>query len=337
MKRGAPRPRDAFTLIELLVVIAIIAILIGLLLPAVQKVRDAAMRTQCQNNLKQLGLAAHHYEETSGSLPPGYVGQYPTLGAPVAHPIPLDFQYVGLLVYLLPYVEQANLYQSFVEGLPNNYLSTTSVYPGWPEWPGPWSVRNTPVKTFQCPADGDQVSIVFAFCLTALDPQTGGWDLDVAFSGDPNIDPYLGRTNYLGVAGFSGRGTGNDLYAGVFTNRSTVTLAQLTGADGASNTLFLGESLGDQDTGPHQYGLGWIGCGTYPIANGLPTGEGPTYWANFSSRHTAVVQFCFGDGSVRGIRKGISGTSPFSQDFVTFALIAGWQDGTVVDASTISY
>src|SRR5437868_6691790 len=105
--------RSGFTLIELLVVIAIIAILIGLLLPAVQKVREAAARLQCQNNLKQLGLAAHNYHSSYNRLPPGYNGVTPNIHylAPGWDLYLGNPKWVGVLVYLLPYVEQDNIYK----------------------------------------------------------------------------------------------------------------------------------------------------------------------------------------------------------------------------------
>ena len=130
--------RRGFTLIELLVVIAIIAVLIGLLLPAVQKVREAAARIQCANNLKQLGLAAQNFHDVHQHLPPG-IGYYP----------PASGAFGTYFFHLLPYVEQDNLYQSALGSVPfPPPVGPTTVY-----YPGNNNVYSQRVAVFLCPSD----------------------------------------------------------------------------------------------------------------------------------------------------------------------------------------
>jgi len=132
-------PRRGFTLIELLVVIAIIAVLIGLLLPAVQMVREAANRIKCSNNLKQLGLAAHNFHDVNGHFPPG-IGYYPPAGCGV---------FGTHQFHLLPYVEQDNLYRSAIGPVPfPPPVGTTTVL-----YPGNNNVYSQPVPVFLCPSD----------------------------------------------------------------------------------------------------------------------------------------------------------------------------------------
>ncbi len=152
LHQGLSRLRDhrGFTLIELLVVIAIIAILIGLLLPAVQKVREAAARMQCQNNLKQIGLAMHNHNDTTGFLPSGgqhwsmaptygtpVVGVAPNPSVPAATPVDVTEQRAGWLFQLLPFIEQDNVYKGG----------------GQPTLGGQMSqARATLIKTYFCPS-----------------------------------------------------------------------------------------------------------------------------------------------------------------------------------------
>jgi prepilin-type N-terminal cleavage/methylation domain-containing protein/prepilin-type processing-associated H-X9-DG protein len=224
------KSRSAFTLIELLVVIAIIAVLVGMLLPAIQKVREAAKRMACSNNLKQIGLAAHNYDSTYGSLPPGYLGYKPVMLADNPANI---FQYVGVLPYLLPYLELETIYNKLKVCLdPNVYTLATPPMsrPDSSSWwhydPPPkyydWQMAQTQIKLFTCPSDtvsDDPVedssggvsgigSTMICGAITT-DPNNRVYivvgHFPKGYGNDPSR-PWLpkGHSNYAGVAGALG-------------------------------------------------------------------------------------------------------------------------------------
>jgi prepilin-type N-terminal cleavage/methylation domain-containing protein len=309
--------RRGFTLIELLVVIAIIAILIGLLLPAVQKVREAAARMQCDNNLKQIALASHDFQSTYGRLPPGCNSD------PPGQPISFAYQYYGTLAFLLPYIEQDNLYKQ-LSPAPN----LNSLQPGANWWnTSGWNAAFYRIKIFECPSD-TAASAQTIFVLTDTQPAGPSSAYLQAWSFGSNPPYNFGVTNYLGVMGGMGKlNNGWDPWAGLYYTQSAVSMTQLTAADGASNTLAFGENstLAGQLAGNGSNGFAWMGAGGMPVAYGFS----PAAWWTFSSNHPGVINFALGDGSVRGISKTAATRAIRSA--------AGWMDGEVYDPSAAGF
>jgi prepilin-type N-terminal cleavage/methylation domain-containing protein/prepilin-type processing-associated H-X9-DG protein len=345
------RTRRAFTLIELLVVIAIIGVLIALLLPAVQRIREAASRTSCANNLKQLGLACHNYQSAKGRLPPGYLGPIPN--EQEFAPNTDGMQHVGLLVYLLPYFEQNTIFGQLQIDLDERHLA-----PAWYTNPTNWKLAQTRIKVFECPSDnvdddtaalgtveGFHVYNVNAPLVPNADDNVHG-DSVVLPPSDPTN---LGRSNYAGSAGLAGKGTSQywSQYEGIFTNRSTTSLENI--ADGTSNTLLLGEFDGGRLNGQRAYLRSWMCAGVVPTLSGLAAdGQDPIYPPIFGSKHPGLVQFCFADGSVRSLRKGSSWINAiagwdlanfwpdqFPSDWWILQELGGMRDGGTRDRSSL--
>src|SRR5262245_9449706 len=262
--------RRGFTLIELLVVIAIIGVLIGLLLPAVQKVREAAARAQCQNNLKQLGLALHHYHDAHGVFPPAYVGDPFASGSAfgVSYPDdngngPSGFAWGALL---LPYVEQDNLYKSFNFNLPcwapqNAAAARTKVgvflCPSATGGSDGFAVERFTAGTAAAPRDPVPFSPTITFAHSHYVTNAGihqPWGRAPAYSKDftiPEPIPATGKTATID---------------GPFFRNARLRVADVT--DGLSQTVFLGEhsSVLSNKT--------WVGV--VPFAATCPKGRFPS-------------------------------------------------------------
>ena len=320
--------RVGFTLIELLVVIAIIAILIGLLLPAVQKVREAAARAKCTNNLKQLGLALHAYHDANLYFPPGYVdGNTSTTSTPDNDVGPGW----GWAAYLLPYLEQGNVYNQI------NFNQGVGLGSNM-------QVSQTQLTIYQCPSDPYQQNFTVwpTNVVVAHGNYIGcnGWVECFGNAGGNYIPSSDGGGAEDGDTGVSPTGLGGD---GLFYRNSKNRIANIT--DGLSNTVIVGERCAAHSpatwTGAVTGGRcpawmatqGWTPPYTPPASapntgNGtaydnadynealvlghgnlthLPNADNPffdpdTFW----SMHIAGANFLFGDGSVHFLSSGIN-------------------------------
>ncbi len=296
--------RRGFTLIELLVVIAIIAVLIGLLLPAVQKVREASALSQCANNLKQIGIALHSYHNDQGTLPPGqwndfYTNQYPWCRGCWVQPI-------------LPYLEQANLYEVYVTGGPSQLAANNTT--------GGRALlqthKDTIIKTLLCPSDPNS-------------PKTHTIDTNTVSDGTTAMQGM--HVNYVVCSGSTTYGTGLDLN-GIFFVQSQTRFTDIK--DGTSNTLMGSEICVSPDVTANdlrgRYCNSWEGNSWFSTVNppntsvpdaqnyetqSIPqapvtvtsTSSGAAFLAA-RSYHSEVVNALLADGSVRTISNMVNAT-----------------------------
>ncbi|MBL8818922.1 MAG: DUF1559 domain-containing protein [Planctomyces sp.] len=338
---GTRRTRG-FTLIELLVVIAIIAILIALLLPAVQQAREAARRTQCKNNLKQIGLAIHNYHDVFSVFPPGYITRFPN--TIVSGEVGL----YGWGAFILPQIEQTNLYNALNVGnvrLEQNLATANGLL-----------ALQTPLPAFRCPTDIGPALNNFKSTLAAA---PNWYNRNASSTGTDEIP--IATSNYVMVAGTGSSTTPpatptttTTPPTGVGFQNSRISFRDIT--DGTSNTLLAGErawkygqvmagaatvvgfsasvNLQDTNNGVKTAGLNAIGIG-YDGINWAATNAAHQP-RGFNSGHVGGAQFVMCDGSVRFISENIDyrSTSP-NVDMTlhvtsTFARLIARNDGQVI-------
>lgn len=312
--RSAVFRRAGFTLIELLVVIAIIGILIAILLPAVQHARAAARRTQCQNNLKQIGLALHQFHDAGGAFPPA------RLVLDGVRTLSSDGTTRGMdepswLIHILPHLEQSTLFKDW------------DLYK--PFGSQPLSVRQTVVSTFLCPErhggtspiapDSSVVITLPCGCGGGVQNIPGGAVADyVANHGDLTPGAAGLPTDFY----WGGRGTGVIISSHPKMSGTEIVpgwvekIAIRDIKDGTSNTVMVGEPFipngemtkspfnGPAYFGRHFQNFTRVGGPGVPLAHNAQDQRGMLY--SFGSDHEGVVQFALADGSVRGISTSVS-------------------------------
>ncbi len=349
-----------FTLVELLCVLAIISILIGMLLPAVQRVRESSRSVGCRNKIRQIVMAAHAFDAAQGRIPPGSLGFDDVIELNLPEPEPSvswfdssspgywkQAQHTSSLVFLLPFLEL----NSGGSRMPDVVVASRSLYrdyresnPGAPEWigdlPEMQGIMTDPVSVFLCPTDGMEHPGTSAIPIVTSQPAWVWSESSDFLIGEPLYDSLVvpAGTNYVACAGASSGGRQPDpeleRYRGYGSCREAISIVDVS--DGSSQTIMYGENIGHIIDGKRAAYFPWA-------FGGLARGRGILPWKQnrldslpeflllgdpefsflvaFGSAHPQTVNVAMGDGSVHGISRFV--------DIETFYALTGGFDGAI--------